>query len=99
MLRKNWIKLLMIMSPLISSCALTVPAIEVCHNRGTTARCTNIVTRKARIIEDWPAKSIGYFCESPKDYGEIKKFIKKACQKTTCNVPEIEKTLKEIESK
>lgn len=98
-MRKMLLTVLLMSSFLLSSCALTVPNIEVCHDRYHIARCTETLSGNVRHPRRWNEERVGRFSVSASDWKKIKKFIKKACQKAECNNEKIKASINNIESR
>jgi len=70
----------------LSGCALQPPNIEVCTLLSNGAACTYTVSGSDRNMSEveFQSKRLGYFIVSAEHWGEIKKFVKEACQKSKC---------------
>lgn len=85
---------------LLSSCALTPPDVQVCVRLpfGEGARCNNTLRDSPYDMNEaeYMKQEIGMVFMSPESYGEIKKFVIKACEKN--DKCEIEKTKKRLDN-
>lgn len=90
--------LLWILSALtLSSCVLNPPNEEICVKLISGARCFYTYQNKQRDMTDEEWNSVGRLSMSAESYGEFKKFIQEACQKSDCVV--IIKQLEHIDRK
>lgn len=72
------------------SCALNPPNIEVCGKLPEGAVCGYTIEGPQRRMDNEEWNMTGRFSMSAKDYGELKKFILKACEKNNeCNQDEV----------
>jgi len=80
MRKRNLIKLFVILLTL-TSCSLTIPNIEICRDRGLEGHCVKTITEEERIIpeHEWPDFRYNTFHIEDKSWGELKKFMLKAC--------------------
>ena len=80
------------------SCALNPPNIEVCGKLPDGAICGYTIdgTQRRMTNDEW--NKVGRFSMSAEAYGELKKFILKACEKNNeCNDDEIEQFYDQFE--
>lgn len=88
--------LLILLSFSFISCALQPPNVEVCGRLRSGAICAwTLDGPERRLTEsEWKELELGRFSMSPEHYGEIKKFILKACLKyKSCEKDTLEKRM------
>ena len=89
---RRWIVLLISLLAFVS-CATTVPDVEVCLDKGPTARCTTTISKQVREPEAWDVERVGRLSVSPSGWEQLKVFILKVCERTACNRKKLEDEL------